>query len=147
MKGCKKRNMIRTGFVKEKKKDTLKVCFERPEACEGCRGCAKGILPKKELLTVFGQADVGDMVDVRMPEAQTLKASLMAYAVPLCTLLLGLAAASLLKVSDAVTFLLALLGGGAGVLIARAFERKLRGNSQWRPEVVFVHPRDEIERK
>ena len=39
--------MERTGFVKEKKGDTLSVCFERPEACEGCRGCSKGLLPKK----------------------------------------------------------------------------------------------------
>ena len=123
------------------------MCFERPEACEGCRGCAKGILPKKELLTVFGQAEVGDQVDVRMSEAQTLKASLMAYAVPLCALLLGLAAGALLKASDLVTLLLALLGLGAGYLAVRAWERRLRANTQWRPEVIFVHPRDEKERK
>ena len=63
--------MERTGFVKEKKGDTLSVCFERPEACEGCRGCSKGLLPKKELLTVFGKAEIGDEVVVRMPEAKT----------------------------------------------------------------------------
>ncbi len=33
--------MIRTGFVKDKKGDQLRVCFDRPEACEGCKGCAK----------------------------------------------------------------------------------------------------------
>ena len=82
--------MVRTGFVKEKKGDQLRVCFERPEACEGCKGCAKGLLPKSELLTVTGQAEIGDIVDVQMPEAQMLKATMLAYAMPLALLFVGL---------------------------------------------------------
>ena len=53
--------MVRTGFVKEKKGEELRVCFERPDACEGCKGCSKGFLPRQELLTVFGRAEVGDV--------------------------------------------------------------------------------------
>ena len=59
--------MVRTGFVKEKRNGQLRVCFQRPEACEGCKGCAKGLLPRQELLTVFGQAEVGDVVDRLVP--------------------------------------------------------------------------------
>ena len=51
--------MVRTGIVKSKKGDMLRVCFETPEHCAGCRGCSRGFLPKHELLTVFGQAEVG----------------------------------------------------------------------------------------
>ena len=46
--------MVRTGIVKLKKGDMLRVCFETPEHCAGCRGCSRGFLPKHELLTVFG---------------------------------------------------------------------------------------------
>ena len=32
--------MVRTGIVKSKKGDMLRVCFETPEHCAGCRGCS-----------------------------------------------------------------------------------------------------------
>ena len=80
--------MVRTGIVKSKKGDMLRVCFETPEHCAGCRGCSRGFLPKHELLTVFGQAEVGDTVEVEVRESQAFKATLLAYALPLCTLLL-----------------------------------------------------------
>ena len=132
--------MIRTGFVKEKKGDQLRVCFDRPEACEGCKGCAKGLLPKKELLTVTGQAEIGDMVDVEMPEAQMLKASMLAYAMPLALLLLGLGAGSALKFSDGVTAVIALLCLALGYLAARLIDKKLRRRPRWQTAVVNVYP-------
>ena len=58
--------MVRTGIVKLKKGDMLRVCFETPEHCAGCRGCSRGFLPKHELLTVFGQAELGDTVEVEV---------------------------------------------------------------------------------
>ena len=134
--------MIRTGFVKEKKGDQLRVCFERPEACQGCRGCAKGLLPKKELMTVFGEARVGDVVDVQLPEAQMLKATLLAYALPLILLLAGLAVGTALKLSEGLILLLALLGLALGYLGARAVDRRLRNRPGWRPAVVAVHPQN-----
>ena len=51
--------MVRTGIVKSKKGDMLRVCFETPEHCAGCRGCSRGFLPKHELLTVFGDFAYG----------------------------------------------------------------------------------------
>ena len=132
--------MIRTGFVKEKKGDRLRVCFERPDACEGCKGCSKGFLPRQELLTVFGQADVGDIVDVQMPEARTLKASVLAYALPLALLLAGLLAGSALRLSDGLTLLFALAGLALGALAARGIDLRLRAKPQWRPSVINVYP-------
>ena len=135
--------MVRTGFVKEKKGDQLKVCFSRPEACEGCKGCAKGLLPKQELLTVFGQAEVGDLVDVDMPQAQTLKASVLIYAVPLALLLAGLAAGYCAGLTDGMTMLLSLLGLALGSLIAWRIDKRLRAKPGWRPAVVKVYSADQ----
>ena len=135
--------MERTGFVKEKQGDTLRVCFERPEACEGCRGCSKGFLPKKELLTVFGQAEVGDEVVVRMPEAKTLKASLLAYGAPLCGAVAGLLIASAAGAGDAVTLVAALADMAAGYGAVRLFDLRLRRNEDWRPTVVAVVSQEE----
>ncbi|MBQ9343339.1 MAG: SoxR reducing system RseC family protein [Clostridia bacterium] len=130
--------MERTGFVKEKKGDTLSVCFERPEACEGCRGCSKGLLPKKELLTVFGKAEIGDEVVVRMPEAKTLKASLLAYGAPLCGAVAGLLIASAAGAGDGITLVAAIAGMAVGYGAVRLFDVRLRKNDDWRPTVVAV---------
>lgn len=132
--------MIRTGFVKEKKGDQLRVCFDRPEACEGCKGCAKGLLPKKELLTITGQAEVGDMVDVEMPEAQMLKASMLAYAMPLALFLIGLGVGSAARLSDGVTALIALVCLGLGYAAARMIDKKLGRRRRWKTAIVNVYP-------
>ena len=129
--------MERTGFVKEKKGDTLSVCFERPEACEGCRGCSKGLLPKKELLTVFGKAEIGDEVVVRMPEAKTLKASMLAYGAPLCGAV-ALLIASAAGAGDAVTLAAALAGMVVGYGAVRLIDVRVRKNDDWRATVVAV---------
>ena len=136
--------MVRTGFVKEKKGEELRVCFERPDACEGCNGCSKGFLPRQELLTVFGRAEVGDVVDVQMPEAQTLKASLLVYVLPLALMLLGLAAGYALGLSDGLSLLLSLIGLALGALGARAIDLRLRTRPGWRPSVIHVHPAETV---
>jgi len=142
LKRGKEKEMVRTGFVKQKKGELLSVCFERPEACAGCKGCAKGLMPKKELLTVFGQAEVGDRVDVQMPEAQMLKATLIAYVLPLCVFLLGLGAGYALRLSEGITLLLAVAGLALGYLAARGIDMKLRSRPRWRPVVLKVYSMD-----
>ena len=131
--------MIRTGFVKEKKGEELSVCFERPSSCEGCKGCAKGLMGKNELLTVFGEAEVGDFVDVQMPENRVFQASLLAYALPLCMLIAGLAVGSLLGLSDAIAFVMALAGLALGFVLARLAEKILSKKKNWRPTIIAVH--------
>lgn len=131
--------MIRTGFVKEKKGERLSVCFERPSSCEGCKGCAKGLMSKSELLTVFGEAEIGDIVDVQMPEGRVFQASLLAYALPLCVMIAGLALGTALGMSDTVSFLMALIGLALGYVLTRVFEKYLSGKKNWRPSIVAVH--------
>lgn len=131
--------MIRTGFVKTKNGNKLSVCFERPSSCEGCKGCSKGLMSKDELLTVFGEADVGDLVDVQMPEGRIFQASLLAYALPLSMLIAGLAVGSLMGMSDTITFLMALAGLALGYVLARLAEGMLRKKKNWRPTIIAVH--------
>lgn len=138
--------MVRTGFVKAKKGDRLQVCFERPEHCAGCRGCSRGLLPKRELLTVWGQAEVGDTVEVQMREAQAFKATMLAYALPLCLLLLGLLAGYWLGLSDVLMLLTALLGLAIGYLAVKTIENHLQRSERWRPAVVVSVHRSNTER-
>lgn len=131
--------MIRTGFVKAKKGERLSVCFERPSSCEGCKGCSKGLMSKSELLTVFGEAEIGDIVDVQMPEGHVFQASLLAYALPLCVMIAGLALGSVMGLGDTVAFLIALAGLALGYGLTRVFEKYLSGNKNWRPSIIAVH--------
>lgn len=129
--------MIRTGIVKEKREDSLRVCFERPESCAGCKACQKG-RARKELVTVYGEAEVGDIVDVQMPDSQVFKASLLLYLLPLCGLLIGLAVGYLVKATDGFTVLFGLIGLGACYAMLRVVESRLKQKKQWRPVVVSV---------
>ena len=132
--------MIRTGYVKEKKGDSLVVSFERPASCEGCKGCAKGLMNKNESLIVFGEANVGDIVDVQMPQDRGFQASLLAYALPLCGLILGLLAGYMLKWSDTASFMLALLGLAGGFALGRGTDKLLRKRRNWCPSDIQVYP-------
>lgn len=132
---CKEKDMIRTGIVKEKRGDRLRVCFERPSSCEGCRGCAKG-RSRRELITVFGQAEIDDIVDVRMPDGQVFKASVLAYALPLCGLLAGLLLGFYLGVRDFIAVLTGFAGLAACYGLQHLIELKLREHGKWRPMVV-----------
>ena len=136
--------MIRTGFVKDKKGECLSVCFERPASCEGCKGCAKGLMGKSELLTVFGEAEIGDIVDVQMPENQVFKASLLAYAVPLLLLIAGLVAGNALALSDIWSLVLAVAGLAAGYALVRMAEKHLRTLKEWRPTVIAARRPEEV---
>jgi len=130
--------VIRIGTVKTKKGEVLKVCFERPEGCAGCKGCEQGLMSKNELLTVFGKADVGDTVRVRIPENKTLRAALMAYGLPLVLLLAGLFIASNAGLSDGLTLLCSVAGLVLGYGISKLIEAKLRTVGDWCPVVEAV---------
>ena len=72
--------MIRSGQVIGKDGKGLLVCFERLAACQGCKACGRE--GKQTSVLVHGEAEVGDIVSVEMPDAQVLKASLLVYLPP-----------------------------------------------------------------
>lgn len=132
--------MIRTGRVVDKDQDLLQVCFDTEEACTNCGLCGRG----GRTLSVRGKAEVGDEIDVEMPDAQVLKASMITYAVPLAGLLLGLWLGSELFPGREG---LSLLTGAAGTALlfggVKLFDSKLRKTSAWQPQIIAVRPAEE----
>lgn len=129
--------MIRTGQVIAREARGLLVCFERLAACESCKACGRD--GKDTSAYVQGEAQVGDRVEVEMPEAQVLKASLLTYLLPLCGLLLGLLAGSLIKPMNELLMVgLGLLFMGVSLVGLRAADRRLFKRRAWQPRVLRV---------
>ena len=96
-----------------------------------------------ELLTVFGEAEVGDFVDVQMPEGHVFQAALLAYAVPLLFLIIGLIVGDTLGLTDIWSLLLAAAGLALGFVLARMADKYLRTLKKWRPAVLKAYKPDE----
>ncbi len=131
--------MIRSGKVIATQGNTLKVCFSRLEACDSCNLCGSG----RDDTTVFikGRAEVGDRVEVDMPESQVLKVSLLAYALPLLGLLLGLWLGTLLFSGQEIAVLLMGLAAlGLSLAGLKLLDGKLGLKSRWQPRLVSVTP-------
>lgn len=129
--------MIRTGRVIEKEQNLLKVCFDREEACGNCGLCARQETP----MAIPGEAEVGDLIEVELPDAQVLKASLVTYAVPLLGLLAGLWLGAELFPGREV---MSLVTGAAGMALffagVKLFDNTLRKTSAWQPKIIAVRP-------
>ena len=131
--------MIRTGRVVEAKGGSLKVCFDRPEMCASCGKCgAHGV--HQELVTVQGEADVGNWVQLEMPDAQIVKVSLIAYVIPLVFLMAGLVIGQNVLGTDAWAAGLGIGLMAVGLLIVRLIDRRLGGRPGWKPRLVNVLP-------
>ena len=63
----------------------LQVTFCRPDACQSCGACEGG--KKQTTIWVKGEAKVGDIAVVDMPDKTVIRASLIAYGLPLILLL------------------------------------------------------------
>jgi len=131
--------MERIGEVIGVKGSQLQVVFCRPTDCEKCGACQGG---RSQLeLTLTGSAKEGDQVVVEMPTGNVLKASALAYAVPLIGLLFGMFLGGALPLfSDRNQG--ALLGGVTGLALAlftvRFFDRAISKNPKWHPQLIRV---------
>ena len=130
--------MVRTGKVVGVSENALEVCFERPEMCAKCGACM-GRKPHEETVKIEGTAEIGDMVDVEMPDAKIVKVSLIAYIIPLAGLLIGLLIGQTLLKNDIWAAVAGFAGLGAGILVARIFDRKLGAQKSWQPKLLSVH--------
>lgn len=107
------------------------VRFEREAACGACRVaglCASGKhaqdLPVR--LDERDQVLAGDQVRVGLDTDIALRATLLAYLVPLAGLLLGLLTSALFRLTDAGAVGLALCGLALGLLVMRRLARQPR---------------------
>lgn len=129
--------MIRTGRVVEIREGQVEVCFNRPEACEHCGGCTGQ--KHKTLVTIREEAPLGSLVDVEMPAKQVFKASLLAYAIPIALLLLGLAVGMMLFKSEGGAALFGILCMALSWGILRLTEKLLQKKHSWQPHIVAIH--------
>lgn len=128
--------MRREGKVVAAGDGVVSVCFQRPEACQSCGACAGQA--QETLVQIPGNAPVGSRVEVEMPDRQVIKASLLAYVLPLALLLIGIVLGCQFLQSEAlgVGLGVGLMGLSYGLL--RLAEKKLRKARQWQPRIVSV---------
>lgn len=100
--------MQRIGTVVGKQEQGVMVKFERPAACTGCGACPRN----QPTRTVFalGEAQVGDIVSVHLPEQKQHRKAALTYLVPLTGFLLGLLAGFFISKQEAVLVGSAFLG-------------------------------------
>ncbi len=133
--------MLRNGRVVGKEGERLSVCFERPEMCAKCGACMGR--SHQTLVTVAGDAEIGDTVDVEMADAQVVKASAAAYLVPLVGLLGGLLLASLCTKNELFIAAAGALGLGLSWVVQTAIDRSLRRKQSWQPRLIAVHKEEQ----
>ena len=107
----------------------------RPEACAKCRACSYG--QKARMLVPLPEGDfkAGDSVELELSETTFSRATLIAYAFPLVMFLIGLFAASLLTDSEAAMAIAAFAALGAGLLVIRLIEPRLKKSGNYMPAV------------
>ena len=141
--------MIRTGKVTGIHDGQLDVLFMRPEACEKCGMCEEAHAHCHQI-TIRGQAQIGDEVDVEMEDKRIPLASMWAYVLPLITLCIGLALAQplerLMNVGlnkDVFAAICGFVGVAVGFVILHLLEPMFK-KRQWQPQIVEVrHPSGE----
>ena len=129
--------MLRTGKVIGAENGEIEVSFQRPEACAHCGACHG---QKEETrIRMPGNVPAGRWVDVDMPEAQVLKASVLAYALPLALLLAGMGLGSLIFESEELWGVCGIALMGCSWFILRRIEKRMKSQPRWQPKIVSVH--------
>ncbi len=132
--------MIKTGKVVSCDNGSVRVCFERPEACAKCGQCGD---IKETLVTLKGTAAPGDTVEVFLPEGKLLRYTFAAYIIPLAGFLSGLFLGKLLFGNETAEIIGALCLGALAAVPVILYDRRVQKNGNGIPRIVRVHPRRE----
>ncbi len=113
------------------------VRFTRGKLCEHCGACISVGETEMELTVAntLGAA-VGDRVEVSLAPKRIVQASLLAYAIPLALLLLGVWLGSLY--SDTAALICGLIGCAGGYLALRLIEKRGGMRREFLPEMTAV---------
>lgn len=132
--------MERTGEVTAVQGQWLEITFCRPADCEKCHACHGG--QKTTSLRIRGEAKVGDYAVVSMPENTIYRASLIAYALPLAGLVIGMMLGETILPDR--NSLGGVIGGVIGLaipaLIIRLTEKKRQESRRYQPELIRIIP-------
>lgn len=135
--------MERIGEVTAIQGEFLQITFCRPADCGHCHACS-GARDQMQIM-VRGEAEEGDLAVVDMASSTVIKASMIAYIIPLCALLLGVLLGSVLFPAQEMAA--GIIGGIIGLAAAMAFvtltEKNRRGKTEWNPQLVRIIPKAE----
>ena len=134
--------MLHVGRVVNCRNGNVEVCFERPEACKHCGACEGG--KHFNVVSFPGEAPVGSMIAVEMSEKKVLRASVLAYVIPLCMLLGGIALGMALFDQEALWAVSGLVLMAASYLVLRIIDKNVKGRPGWQPEIVAVYEEGEM---
>ena len=133
------------GEIIEIKNSYAVVKVKRSSACGDCCACAKGTSPDDMILTVSNplNGEVGDQVELELASGQVLKASAIAYVIPLLALILGVVTGYIL--GDRFGFNLELSASLLGLVFTflsffgiRVMEPQFRKGHQFSPQVTQI---------
>ncbi len=133
--------MEKVGQITAVTGDLLEVTFCRAEDCGHCHACDGGAQPT--VVSVQGKGNVGDYAQVRLPASTVVKASLLAYAVPITGLMGGMLLGNALSGdSPAGGAVGGMIGLGVCLAVVWLTERIRRRSSKWQPVLTRVFPRE-----
>ena len=114
------------------------VRYARPDACDKCGACGGG--GRQQTIELKAQCKEGDWVRVELPDGQFLRATALAYVIPLLCFFAGLLLGYFLSGKQETAALLSsAVGLGVGVLFLRLTETKVAGKREWTPTVTAVY--------
>lgn len=130
--------MERTGTITAVSGDTLEVTFCRPGDCEKCHACIGG--EKKHVLLVKVEGHVGDAAVVSLPEQTVVKASALAYLLPLAGLFVGMLLGALVapQSETAGSAIGGVIGLAAALIGLTATEKKRSQSGKYAPKLLRV---------
>lgn len=141
--------LIESGQIMALEKDCLWVETVQRSTCSSCsaqKGCGQSLLAKwagrpqylRVLLCGRSSADfeVGNSVEVGIPEGVVALGAVFVYVLPLLMMVLGVVAGHLLFVSELASVLGALFGVFLGGLLVRCHARYYRNDARFQPVLV-----------
>lgn len=129
--------MRQPGEITARKKDMMEVTFCRPEACAACNACEGG--KKEHKIWIRGEGKIGDIAVVDMPDKMVVKASAIAYGLPLVGLLGGMILGNgIAGGQDAGILAGGAVGLGVSLLVLKITEKSRAGREEWSPKLVQI---------
>ncbi len=125
------------GVVIDVKDGQATIRFPRSKMCEHCGACIS--IGESELemrVPNVLDAKVGDRVTVSLAPRRVVQASFLAYAIPLCLLLVGVFLGS--RVSDGAALVFGLVGCGCGYGILRLLEKRRNLKATFLPQMTEI---------
>ena len=123
--------MRQPGEITALRDGMMEITFCRPEACAACNACEGG--KKEHRIWVRGAGRIGDIAIVDMPDSMVVKASAVAYGLPLIGLMGGLLLGSLISGESTGGMLIGAAAGlGVSLLALKLTEKKRKKQEERR---------------